>query len=54
MAVNGEIASFVLDLAGHTAILSEYLETLKIDPSSPGPFKYSKISLQKCTGNSTQ
>lgn len=43
MAVNGEVASFVLDLAGHTAVLPEYLEKLKIDPSIPGEFKYSKF-----------
>ena len=37
MAVNGEIASFVLDLAGHTAILSEYLDSLNIDSNSQVP-----------------
>lgn len=40
LVVNGEVASFVLDLAGHTAILPEYLEKLNIDPNVPGRFRY--------------
>lgn len=38
LIVNGEPADFVLDLAGHTAVLPEYLEKLKIDPESQGSF----------------
>ena len=40
LAVNGEMASFVLDLSGHTALLPEFLEKLKIDPEIPGDFQY--------------
>lgn len=34
--VNGQQADFVLDLAGHFAILPGYLETLKINPGTKG------------------
>ena len=40
LIVNGEQAGFVLDLAGHTAILPEYVERFKIDPNTPGNFGY--------------
>ena len=40
LIVNGEQAGFVLDLAGHTAILPEYAEKFKIDPNTPGNFGY--------------
>lgn len=40
MVVNGVIADFVLDLAGHNAILPEYVEKLKIDPKVEGEFRY--------------
>ena len=40
LIVNGEQAGFVLDLAGHTAILPEYVEKFKIDPNTPGNFGY--------------
>lgn len=40
LAVNGEMASFVLDLSGHTALLPEFLEKLKIDPEVPGNLRY--------------
>ena len=40
LIVNGVQASFVLDLAGHTAILPEYVERFKIDPNTPGNFGY--------------
>ena len=40
LAVNGEMASFVLDLSGHTALLPEALERLKIDPEVAGDFQY--------------
>lgn len=43
MVVNGEMASFVLDLAGHTAILPEYLEKLNVDPGILGEFRYDKF-----------
>ena len=52
MVVNGVIADFVLDLAGHNAILPEYVEKLKIDPNVPGDFRYDtfqykKVSIEK-------
>ena len=40
LIVNGVQAGFVLDLAGHTAILPEYVERFKIDPNTPGNFGY--------------
>ena len=40
LIINGEQADFVLDLAGHTAILPEYVEKFKIDPNTPGNFGY--------------
>ncbi len=40
LIVNGEQAGFVLDLAGHTAILPEYVEKFKIDTNTPGNFGY--------------
>ena len=40
LIVNGVQAGFVLDLAGHTAILPEYVEKFKIDPNTPGNFGY--------------
>ena len=36
MVVNGVMADFVLDLAGHNAILPEYVEKFKIDTNTPG------------------
>ena len=36
--VNGEPADFVLDLAGHTALLPEAVKKLRIDTSKPGSF----------------
>ena len=43
MAVNGVMADFVLDLAGHTAVLPEYVEKFKINPSEPGQLSYDKF-----------
>ena len=40
LAVNGEMADFVLDLAGHLALLPEWVEKLHIDPNVPGRFQY--------------
>lgn len=40
MIVNGHTADFVLDLAGHTAVLPEYLEKLQIDLNSEGVLRY--------------
>ena len=36
--VNGEPADFILDLAGHTALLPEAVKKLRIDTSKPGSF----------------
>ena len=47
LVVNGEVAGFVLDLAGHTAILPEYVERLKIDENIPGEFKYNEFLYKK-------
>ena len=47
MVVNGVIADFVLDLAGHNAILPEYVEKLKIDPNVPGDFRYDTFQYKK-------
>ncbi len=47
MVVNGVIADFVLDLAGHNAILSEYVEKLKIDPNVKGDFHYDHFQYKK-------
>lgn len=40
MAVNGVMADFVLDLAGHTAILPEYVEKFNVNPNEPGQLRY--------------
>lgn len=45
--VNGMDADFVLDLAGHPAILPEYVEKLNIDPSSNGKLPYSTFQFKK-------
>lgn len=52
MVVNGVCADFVLDLAGHTAILPEYIEKLKIVPSVTedsryDSFQYKKVPVEK-------
>ena len=47
MIVNGVTADFVLDLAGHTAILPEYVEKLNIDPASEGDFRYDTFQYKK-------
>lgn len=47
MVVNGVIADFVLDLAGHTAILPEYVEKLKIDPNVKGDFRYDSFQYKQ-------
>ena len=43
MVVNGVYADFVLDVAGHNAILPEYLEKLNIDTTRRGRFPYNKF-----------
>ena len=45
--VNGMDADFVLDLAGHPAILPEYVEKLNIDPGSNGKLPYSTFQFKK-------
>lgn len=40
LAVNGEMADFVLDLAGHTALLPEWIEKLHVDTNAPGRLQY--------------
>ena len=47
MVVNGVSADFVLDLAGHTAILSEYVEKLQVDPDVPAESRYSGFQYKK-------
>lgn len=47
MVVNGVIADFALDLAGHNAILPEYVEKLKIDPNVAGDFRYDSFQYKK-------
>ena len=47
MVVNGEVADFVLDLAGHNAILPEYVEKLKIDTAEKGQFPYRGFQYKK-------
>lgn len=47
MVVNGVIADFVLDLAGHNAILPEYVEKFKIDPNESGRFSYNTFQYKK-------
>ena len=48
--VNGEEADFVLDLAGQSAILPEYVEKLKIAPDSrANPLQW--FSIQESIGN---
>ena len=47
MVVNGERADFVLDLAGHNAILPEYVEKFKIDPDEKGDFRYDTFLYKK-------
>ena len=49
MVVNGVIADFVLDLAGHNAILPEYVEKLKIDPKVEGDFRYDTFQYKRVT-----
>jgi thioredoxin len=51
MVVNGVIADFVLDLAGHNAILPEYVEKLKIDPNVEGDFRYDSFQYKKVPTN---
>ena len=40
LAVNGEMADFVLDLAGHTALLPEWVERLHVDTAVQGRLQY--------------
>lgn len=47
MVVNGVMADFVLDLAGHNAILPEYVEKFNIDPGSEGDFRYDAFLYKK-------
>lgn len=47
MVVNGVIADFVLDLAGHNAILPEYIEKFKINPDEKGDFRYDTFQYKK-------
>ena len=47
MVVNGVIADFVLDLAGHNAILPEYIEKFKIDPNESGRLSYNTFQHKK-------
>ncbi|MFR5660079.1 MAG: thioredoxin, partial [Butyricimonas faecihominis] len=47
LVVNGEQAGFVLDLAGHTAILPEYVEKFKINSNTPGNFGYEGFLYKK-------
>lgn len=44
---NGVEADFVLDLAGQTAVLPEYVEKLGIDPESKGKLPYSDFQFKK-------
>lgn len=41
--MNGEVAPFVLDLAGHTAILPEYVEKFHIDTNVAGRLPYTNF-----------
>ena len=43
MVVKGVYAEFILYLAGHNAILPEYLEKLNIDTTRRGRFPYNKL-----------
>lgn len=47
MVVNGVMADFVLDLAGHNAILPEFVEKLNIDPNVKGDFRYDTYQYKK-------
>lgn len=47
MAVNGVLADFVLDLAGHNAILPEYVEKFNIDLDQKGEFRYDTFLYKK-------
>lgn len=47
MIVNGQQADFVLDIAGHNAILPEYVEKLQIDKSKSGDFHYDTFLYKK-------
>lgn len=47
MVVNGVVADFVLDLAGHNAILPEYVKKFNIDPESEGDFRYDAFLYKK-------
>ena len=53
MIVNGEVADFVLDLAGHNAILPEYVEKLNIDPNQKGQFQYRGYQYKKVPASKT-
>lgn len=44
--VNGVDADFVLDLAGQTAILPEYVEKFNIDPNTPGKLPYNTFQFK--------
>ena len=47
LVVNGVMADFVLDLAGHHAVLPEYLEKLNIDPNVPGESRYAEFQYKQ-------
>lgn len=47
MVVNGVMADFVLDLAGHNAILPEYVEKLNIDANVKGDFRYDTFQYKR-------
>lgn len=47
MTINGETADFVLDLAGHNAILPEYVEKFHVDPESESGFRYDAFLYKK-------
>lgn len=58
LVVNGEMADFVLDLAGQTAILPEYVEKLHIDTSVEAQtrekgFRYRQVEVDGCVSIST-
>ena len=43
LAVNGEMADFVLDLAGHTALLPEWVDRLHVDTAARGQSQYDRF-----------
>ena len=47
MVVNGVMADFVLDLAGHNAILPEYVGKLNIDANVKGDFRYNTFQYKR-------